>query len=180
MRMVDVARIRLIVTDVDGVLTDGKIIYIGDNRETKEFHVRDGLAIKLAQKSGIAVAVVSSRKSGALERRCRELGISEIRQGAVSKAEETQKLAAALGMAFDEICYVGDDLPDLAPMMAAGISAAPADAVAEVRRAATWKLETRGGEGALRELVERLLRERGDWAAIVREFESGRPEAQSV
>ncbi len=178
--MADPARIRLIVTDVDGVLTDGRIVYVEGNRELKAFHVRDGLGVRLAQRCGIAVAVVTSRRSEALERRCRELGITEVRQGAVSKSEEMLKLIGSLGVSPEEICYIGDDLPDLAPMIAAGLSAAPADAAAEVRRAAVWKLEAIGGGGALRELVERLLRERGEWTAIVREFESGRPETQSV
>jgi 3-deoxy-D-manno-octulosonate 8-phosphate phosphatase (KDO 8-P phosphatase) len=172
--------IRLIVSDVDGVWTDGKIIYSGEQRETKEFNVRDGLAAKLAQKVGVMVALVTSRRSPALERRARELGIIELHQGAANKLEPTERLAQKLGLAFDQILYVGDDLPDLAPMSRAAISAAPSDAAAEVLALATWKLEKRGGEGAFRELVERLLRERGDWDAVVKEFASGRPEASSI
>jgi 3-deoxy-D-manno-octulosonate 8-phosphate phosphatase (KDO 8-P phosphatase) len=171
--------IRLIVSDVDGVWTDGKIIYSGD-QETKEFNVRDGLAVKLAQKAGITVALVTSRRSPALERRARELGITELRQGAANKLEETERVAQKLGLTFDQILYAGDDLPDLAPMSQAAISAAPADAAAEVLAAATWKLQTGGGRGAFRELVERLLRERGDWEQLVQDFLRGRPEAQSI
>ncbi|HET7437769.1 MAG TPA: HAD-IIIA family hydrolase [Thermoanaerobaculia bacterium] len=172
--------IRLIVSDIDGVWTDGKIIYVGDRNEIKEFHVRDGLAAKLAQRAGLTVALVTSRRSAALERRARELGITEIHQGAANKLEETQRIAQRLGISFDEILYVGDDLPDLLAMRTVAISAAPSDAAAEVLANATWKLETKGGGGAFRELVERLLRERGDWAMIVQEFISGRPEAQSI
>lgn len=172
--------IQLIVSDVDGVWTDGKIIYGGEHSEVKEFNVRDGLAAKLAQKAGITVALVTSRHSPALERRARELGISELRQGSPDKLQETERLAQKLAIAFDQILYIGDDLPDLAPMKRAGIAAAPSDAVPEVLAAALWKLQTRGGHGAFRELVERLLRERGDWDAIVGEFISGRPEAQSI
>lgn len=171
--------IRLIVSDVDGVWTDGKIIYTGD-QETKEFNVRDGLAVKLAQKVGITVALVTSRRSAALERRARELGITELRQGAANKLEETERVAQKLGLTFDQILYAGDDLPDLAPMSQAAISAAPADAAAEVLAAATWKLQSGGGRGAFRELVERLLRERGDWEQLVQDFLRGRPEAQSI
>lgn len=116
----------------------------------------------------------------ALERRARELGIVELRQGAANKLAETEKLAKKLGFSFAEILYVGDDLPDLAPMSRAGISCAPSDAAAEVLEAARWKLKTRGGHGAFRELVERLLRERGDWESVVQEFLSGRPETQSI
>jgi 3-deoxy-D-manno-octulosonate 8-phosphate phosphatase (KDO 8-P phosphatase) len=177
---VQASDIKLIVSDVDGVWTDGKIIYTGENRETKEFHVRDGLAVKLAQRVGIHVALVTSRRSPALQRRARELGILELRQAAASKLEETQRIAQKLTVGLEQVLYVGDDLPDLAPMARVGISAAPADAAPEVLASATWKLETGGGHGAFREVVERLLRERGDWEPLVQEFGSGRTEAQSV
>lgn len=172
--------IRLIISDVDGVWTDGRIIYTGEHRETKEFNVRDGLAVKLAQKAGITVALLTSRHSAALDRRARELGITEIRQGAANKLVETERIAQKLGVAFDQIIYAGDDLPDLAPMTRVAISAAPSDAATEVLHAATWKLEAQGGRGAFRELVERLLRERGDWEGLVQEFAGGRPEASSI
>ena len=178
--MANAADIKLIVSDVDGVWTDGRIIYSGERGESKEFHVRDGLAVKLAQKAGIAVALITSRRSPALERRARELGIAELRQGAASKLEETERVAAKLGVGLQEILYAGDDLPDLAPMTRAGISAAPADAAPEVLRAATWKLASAGGRGAFRELVERLLRERGEWDALVEEMQVGRSKAQSI
>jgi 3-deoxy-D-manno-octulosonate 8-phosphate phosphatase (KDO 8-P phosphatase) len=172
--------IRLIVSDVDGVWTDGKIIYLGEQREIKAFNVRDGLAVKLAQKVGIGIAVVTSRQSPALERRTRELGITELRQGAANKLEETERLAAKYGLTLKQILYAGDDLPDLGPMTRAGISAAPSDAAPEVRAIATWKLDAAGGRGAFREIVERLLRERGDWEPLVQEFIVGRPEASSL
>lgn len=178
--MAKASDIRLIVSDVDGVWTDGKIIYTGEQRETKEFNVRDGLAVKLAQKAGVVVALLTSRHSHALERRARELGITELHQGATNKLEQTERVAQKLGLEFDQILYVGDDLPDLAPMSRAAISAAPSDAAAEVLNLATWKLKSRGGEGAVRELVERLLQERGDWEALVKEFASGKPEASSI
>ncbi len=174
------SQIRLIVSDVDGVWTDGKIIYAGDHREIKEFNVRDGLGVKLAQRAGITVALVTSRRSPALERRARELGITELHEGTANKLDETERLAQKLDLSFDQILYAGDDLPDLAPMTRVAISAAPSNAAPEVLAAATWKLESRGGGGAFRELVERLLRERGDWEALVQEFISGRPEAQST
>lgn len=164
--------IRIIVSDVDGVWTDGKIVYSGEQREIKNFNVRDGLGAKLAQKAGIAIVLITSRRSSALIRRARELGIDELHQGAADKLAECEKVAKKLDVAFEQILYVGDDLPDLAPMRRAAISAAPADAAAEVRAAATWKLDARGGEGAFRETVERLLRARGEWAAMVKRFET--------
>jgi 3-deoxy-D-manno-octulosonate 8-phosphate phosphatase (KDO 8-P phosphatase) len=164
------AAIRLIVSDLDGVWTDGRIIYTGDARETKEFNVRDGLGVKLAQHAGIEVAVLTSRSSKAVERRCRELGVRRLVQGA---ADKTAAIREMLAGGFDpaEILYVGDDLPDLGPMNLAGITAAPADAVPEVLERADWTLSTCGGKGAFRELVERLLRERGQWEAVVEQFD---------
>ena len=180
-RVSSASSIRLIVSDVDGVWTDGRIIYSGDQREIKEFNVRDGLGVKLAQKAGLTVALITSRTSPALERRARELGILELRQGAASKLEELERVATTLGVAFHEILYAGDDLPDLAPMLRVAISAAPSDAAPEVLAAATWKLDAPGGRGAFRELVERLLRERGSWQAIVDEFAGGGTKnAQSI
>ncbi|MCU1230652.1 MAG: 3-deoxy-D-manno-octulosonate 8-phosphate phosphatase [Acidobacteria bacterium] len=174
------SRIRLIVSDVDGVWTDGRIIYAGDSLEVKEFNVRDGLGAKLAQKAGVIVALLTSRSSLALERRARELGIVELHQGAANKLEELERIATKLVLSLDQVLYLGDDLPDLAPILHAGLSAAPADAAPEVHAAATWKLDAAGGRGAFREVVERLLRERGDWDAIVREFQRGRPQGASI
>lgn len=178
--MPNAADIRLIVSDVDGVWTDGRVIYAGDRTELKEFHVRDGLAAKLAQRAGIVVALLTSRSSQALERRAKELGIHELHQGAANKLEATERLAQRLGIPFPQILYAGDDLPDLGPMSRAGISAAPSDAAPEVRGVATWKLDTAGGAGAFREIVERLLRERGEWENLIREFAGGKPEASSI
>jgi 3-deoxy-D-manno-octulosonate 8-phosphate phosphatase (KDO 8-P phosphatase) len=172
--------IRLIISDVDGVWTDGKIIYSGETREIKEFSVRDGLAAKLAQRVGVTLALLTSRRSPALVRRARELGIRELEQGSGNKLDSCERLLQRLDIRFDQVLYLGDDLPDLAPMIRAGISAAPADAAAEVREVALWKLDSRGGQGAFRETVERLLRERGDWESILEGFKSGQPEAQST
>ena len=162
--------IRIIVSDVDGVWTDGKIIYAGDRSEVKEFNVRDGLGAKLAQRAGLTIVLLTSRSSPALLRRAKELGIAELHQGAANKLTACESILAKLGAGFHEVLYIGDDLPDLAPMLRAGISAAPSDAASEVRAAATWKLDARGGHAAFRELVERLLRERGEWDGIVGDF----------
>jgi 3-deoxy-D-manno-octulosonate 8-phosphate phosphatase (KDO 8-P phosphatase) len=178
--MANASDIRLIVSDVDGVWTDGRIVYAGEDREIKNFNVRDGLGVKLAQKAGLTVALITSRTSPALLRRARELGIEELHQGAADKLQETERVAEKLGVALHQIAYAGDDLPDLAPMSRVAISAAPADAAAEVLHAATWKLTSSGGRGAFREFVERLLRERGEWDAIVAEFAAGRPAGASV
>ena len=172
--------IRLIISDVDGVWTDGKIIYAGETREIKEFNVRDGLGAKLAQRGGVVVALLTSRRSPALVRRARELGIQELHQGSENKLDSCERLIHKFELRFDQVLYLGDDLPDLAPMLRAGITAAPEDAAPEVRKVAQWKLACRGGEGAFRETVERLLRERGDWESIIKDFESGKPQAKST
>src|ERR1044071_3144498 len=110
------ANIRMIVSDVDGVWTDGKIIYSGEQREIKNFNVRDGLGAKLAQKAGISIVLLTSRRSPPPPRRARELGIEELHQGAANKLAECETIATKLAVRFDQILYVGDDLPDLAPM----------------------------------------------------------------
>jgi len=162
--------IRVIVSDVDGVWTDGKIIYAGDRSEVKEFNVRDGLGAKLAQRAGIDIVLLTSRSSPALVRRAKELGITELHQGAANKLMVCTEILQKRSIGFESVLYIGDDLPDLAPMMRAGLSAAPSDAAAEVHQTATWKLDSRGGAGAFRELVERLLRERGEWDGVVKDF----------
>lgn len=178
--MTSASDIRLIVSDVDGVWTDGRIIYAGERTEIKEFNVRDGLGVKLAQRAGIEVALLTSRRSLALEKRAKELGIVEVHQGTANKLEELERLVQKLAMPFANILYAGDDLPDLAPMSRVAISAAPSDAASEVLAAATWKLEAAGGRGAFREIVERLLRERGEWENLIRELTLGKSEASSI
>jgi len=163
--------IQIIISDVDGVWTDGKIIYAGDRSEIKEFNVRDGLGVKIAQRAGIRIVLLTSRTSPALERRARELGITELHQGAANKLVSCEEILDRLNASFDQLLYIGDDLPDLNSMVRARLSAAPSDAAPEVRHAASWKLESRGGGGAFRELVERLLRERREWDTLIKEFQ---------
>jgi 3-deoxy-D-manno-octulosonate 8-phosphate phosphatase (KDO 8-P phosphatase) len=168
--MIHPSSIRLLVTDLDGVWTDGSIIYSSDGTETKEFHVRDGLGVKLAQRAGIEVAVVTSRQSEIVERRCRELGIETVVQRAEKKIDVVRQLAEERDLEISQVAYIGDDLPDLASMKYVGISAAPSDAAPEILAVATWKLDARGGRGAVREFVERLLFERNEWSPMVDQF----------
>lgn len=160
----------MIISDLDGVWTDGKIIYSGETREIKEFSVRDGLGVKIAQRAGIPVGVITSRKSKAVERRCQELGITDLVQSARDKRQEMISMARTRALEVDSILYIGDDLPDLPAINSAAISAAPSDAAPEVLAAVTWKLTSRGGQGVLREVVERLLKTRGEWDTIVADF----------
>lgn len=171
--------IRLIVSDVDGVWTDGGILLTGDG-EIKRFHVRDGLAVKIAQRAGLPVVVITSRTSKSLERRCRELGIEDLVQGAGSKVAEVSAAARRHHCAIEEVFYIGDDLPDLAPIRSVGLSAAPADAAQEVRDSVDWILDANGGAGAFREAVEKLLRSRGEWDRVVEGFREAQITAPGV
>ena len=157
------ARIRLLVLDVDGVLTDGGLVYGASGEETKRFHVHDGLAVVAARKAGLQVAVLSSRASAAVTRRMTELGVSEVHQGVADKGSALTALCERLGLRAAEVAVMGDDLPDLAAMAHAGLALAPANAVAEVKRAADWVARRRGGDGAVREAVEMLLKARRAW-----------------
>jgi 3-deoxy-D-manno-octulosonate 8-phosphate phosphatase (KDO 8-P phosphatase) len=157
------SRIRLLVLDVDGVLTDGGLLYRASGEETKRFHVHDGLALVAALKAGLEVAVLSSRASAAVTRRMAELGVREVHQGVADKAGALDALRERLGLGAGEVAVMGDDLPDLAAMARAGLALAPANAVAEVKRVAHWVARRRGGDGAVREAVEMLLKARRAW-----------------
>lgn len=164
------ARIRLILLDVDGVLTDGTVIMHGDGTESKAFHIRDGAAIVWAMQSGIQVGFLSARASAATTQRAAQLGVKIVVQGAASKTAEFVRILADNGFDEEIVCYMGDDLLDLPVLRRAGLAAAPADAADEVRAAAHWVSGLGGGRGAVRELIELVLRAQGGWDAIVRDF----------
>jgi 3-deoxy-D-manno-octulosonate 8-phosphate phosphatase (KDO 8-P phosphatase) len=155
--------LRLILTDVDGVMTDGTVLLLPDGGEAKSFHVRDGLAIVLAGKAGLRTGLVSGRTSEVVARRAAELGMAVVRQGVGDKGQALREILAEQGLAAREVAYIGDDVNDLPLLTEAGLSAAPADAPLEVRLAAFMVTEARGGQGCLREFVEAILRARGDW-----------------
>ena len=157
------SRVRLLVLDVDGVLTDGGLFVSTSGEETKRFHVHDGLALVAARRAGLQVAVLSSRASAAVTRRMAELGVSEVHQGVTDKASALDALRERLGLAAAEVAMMGDDLPDLPAMARAGLALAPANAAAEVKRAADWVARRPGGDGAVREAVEMLLKARRAW-----------------
>lgn len=155
--------IRLLVLDVDGVLTEGQLLYGPAGEEVKVFHVQDGLAIHAARKAGVAVAVISGRASQAVSRRMADLGVLEVHQGSRDKQEVLDALLERLGVTLRQTGYLGDDLPDLPLLRRVGLALAPANAVTEVKRAAHWVGRRSGGRGAVREAVEALLRARGAW-----------------
>jgi len=151
------ADIRLLALDVDGVLTDGRIYYGNSGEELKAFNIKDGLGIKLLQGAGVTVAIITGRSSDIVQRRASELGISEIIQGREDKITALQQLARKLDIDLRECAYMGDDLPDLAAMRAAGIGMTVADAAATVANHADWQSRSAGGHGAVREACEYLL-----------------------
>jgi 3-deoxy-D-manno-octulosonate 8-phosphate phosphatase, YrbI family len=151
--------IRLFVMDVDGTLTDGKI-YIGHDGEfIKAFHVRDGQGLALLRQRGILTAIITGRISEIVERRAAELKIDRVFQGIGDKLTVLKALCADLGVSPEETAYIGDDLPDLPVMTYVGVGMCPADAAAEVRLAAKLVLPSRGGEGAVRDAVEWILKD---------------------
>lgn len=150
-------RVRLLVLDVDGVLTDGRLYITASGEEFKVFHVRDGAGIVAVQRAGIAVAIISGRNSAAVSRRAEELGIRHVRQGVADKAAVLRTLLGELGVAAEETACVGDDTPDLPMLAAAGLAIAVADAHPEVRSAAHWVTRVDGGCGAVRETCDLLL-----------------------
>lgn len=156
-----------LLCDVDGVLTDGRI-FVGRRRElVKAFDVRDGLGVKLAQRGGLTVGLLSSRRSPAVARRARELGITEVLQGRDDKAAAFADLLERRGLEARRVAYIGDDLPDLPVLLRCGLGFCPAAAAPEVRSVAHVVLERPGGRGAVRETVETILRARGDWADLL-------------
>jgi len=162
--------VRFLLLDVDGVLTDGRLHVGVDGDLFKSFHVRDGLAVKLAQAAGLKVGILSARSSDIVARRAAEVGIEEVVQGNEDKGAAFERLRARLALDSGAIAYIGDDLLDLAVLARVGLAAAPADAVEAVRSAVDYVTGARGGEGCVRELVERLLVARGTWAAVLSRF----------
>lgn len=164
------ARVRLLLLDVDGVLTDGRVVYADDGTEVKRFHVRDGSGLKFWRDAGKRAAVLSGRSSPAVDRRAAELGLAPVVQGQADKLPAFERIIADLGLAADEVCAVGDDLPDLPVLRRAGLAVAVADACAEVRAAADYVTVAPGGAGAVREAVEWLMRLTGEWAGVVERY----------
>lgn len=164
--------IKLLILDVDGVLTDGRLPYEPHGGEAKTFFVQDGGAIRLWISTGGEVAVISGRQSSAVETRCQELGIRQITQGVNDKGPAYEKIRDEALVTDDAIAYVGDDLLDMAPMQRCGYPIAVANALPPVKRVARYITRRRGGEGAVAEAVERVMRHNGTWSAALNRIES--------
>ncbi len=158
--------IKLLILDVDGVLTDGSIILDNAGNELKMFHVRDGHGIKMLMKVGIKVAIISGRKSRVLERRAEELGITEVHQGILKKSAVYESLLRKYKCKDEETAFMGDDIVDIELLKRAGLSAVPADADEGVKKWAAFISTKKGGRGAVREFVELILKSSGLWDKI--------------
>ena len=159
--------LKLILTDVDGVLTDGRVLFFENGGEATSFHVRDGLALVMAKQAGLRTGLLSGRRSELVRRRAEDLGLDVVVQGASDKAAAFAGILEREGLQAHEVAYMGDDVSDLPVLIGAGISAAPADAPFEVRAQVFMVTDAPGGMGCLREFVEAILRDRGDWERLV-------------
>jgi YrbI family 3-deoxy-D-manno-octulosonate 8-phosphate phosphatase len=160
----------LILSDVDGVFTDGGIAYDNQGIEVKKFHVRDGLGVKVWQRTGYRFGVITARSSHIVKLRMAELGVEIVRQGADDKLSIGSKLIDELNLKPEEVCYIGDDLSDLRLMQHVGLAAAVADGAAEVRAAAHFTTKANGGHGAIRELIETILKSQNRWTEIINSY----------
>jgi 3-deoxy-D-manno-octulosonate 8-phosphate phosphatase (KDO 8-P phosphatase) len=154
---------KLLILDVDGVLTDGRFILTEGGEEFKAFDAKDGHGLRMLLNAGIGVVIISGRSSRAVDHRARDLGIKEVYQGIKEKEPLLLEIIQKKRLSKEEVCCVGDDLPDLPLFSHAGVSVAVADAVTEVREAATFTTKSRGGYGAVREVCEAILKAKNLW-----------------
>ncbi len=160
-------RIKLILFDVDGVLTDGKVLLHGDVSESKTFDIKDGTAIVWELRLGLIVGFLSARSSAATTQRAAQLGVTLLHQGVASKLETFDQIVDELLLENEQVAYMGDDVLDLPVLSRAGLATAPADAAPDVRERVHWVSGARGGDGAGRELIEMILKAQGKWDALV-------------
>ncbi|MDH5398319.1 MAG: HAD-IIIA family hydrolase [Cyclobacteriaceae bacterium] len=163
-------KIRAIIADVDGVLTDGGIIYTGSGEEIKNFHVRDGMIVRPLQRSGIKVGVVTGRDSAVVRLRCEELGFDVHLHGIKNKVAAIDEWLTQVGISWNELAYIGDDLIDMGVIKKSLLGVTPADAPEYVKEMADVILKSGGGKGAFREFAELVLNEQGKLEGVINEF----------
>jgi len=163
-------QIKLLIMDVDGVMTGGQIILDGNGNEFKAFHVRDGHGIKMAQRSGMTVAIITGRGSKVVEARAAELGIAEVHQKSFDKLVTYRDILKRLGLKEEESAFIGDDIVDIPVMSRVGLAFAVADAEPYVKKAAHMVTERKGGQGAVREVIDLLLKSNGGWEDVTAKY----------
>ena len=162
-------RVRLLLCDVDGVLTDGTVT-MGDGREFKRFNIQDGLGLRLLQRTGVRVGWISARPSAATEQRAADLKVDFLHQEQGSKVVGVEGILARAGLAWDDVCFVGDDVVDLGPLKHAGVAVAVANAIDEVKALAHYVTRAAGGHGAIREIATMILKAQDKWTPLLKEF----------
>jgi 3-deoxy-D-manno-octulosonate 8-phosphate phosphatase (KDO 8-P phosphatase) len=162
--------IELVLADVDGVLTDGRVVLNNQGIETKLFHIRDGMGIRLWQKAGYRFGLLTARSSQIVKMRAAELNVGIVRQGAGDKLATAKEILQELRLTPQQACYMGDDLPDLPVVRAVGLGVAVADACEELRRAAAYVTRAPGGGGAVREIVELILKAQRRWDDVIQPY----------
>jgi 3-deoxy-D-manno-octulosonate 8-phosphate phosphatase (KDO 8-P phosphatase) len=164
------AKIRLLLLDVDGVMTDGRIIYDDRGGETKAFDVKDGHGMKMLQRAGIRIGIITGRQSAVVDRRAAELGIDLVYQGAKDKLLPFREILQKTGLSPEEVAYVGDDVVDLPVLRRVGFAVTVADALDEVKPRVHYVTRHPGGRGAVREVCDLILKETGRWDAITSRY----------
>ena len=164
-------KIKLLLLDVDGVLTDGRLYYGNSGEEMKAFNIQDGLGIKLLQQGNVQVGIITGRVSALLQRRADELGISPVVQGREDKLTALNELLQTMDISLDEIAFMGDDLPDLAVIRRVGLGITPANGSATLAQQAHWQTTRRGGDGAVREVAEMILGAQGSLNSILAAYQ---------
>jgi 3-deoxy-D-manno-octulosonate 8-phosphate phosphatase (KDO 8-P phosphatase) len=164
------AKVKLLILDVDGVLTDGRIIMDHKGREIKAFDVRDGHGIKLLREAGIEVAILTGRNSPVVQKRADDLGILWVRQAVNDKVAAYQEIAHKVGIGYKETCFVGDDLVDIPLLKQVEVPIVVADGAPEAKRLALYVTQSPGGRGAVREVCDLLLQSQGKWEEVLRRY----------
>ena len=167
---IDLNKIKLLLLDVDGVMTDGRIVYFNKGGEAKAFDVKDGHGLKLIQRAGIRVGIITGRQSEVVARRAAELGIGIVYQGAKDKLKPFLEIIKELGLEPFEVAYVGDDVVDLPVMRQVGFSATVADAVDDIKPYVDLVTSRPGGRGAVREVCDLLLKQSGRWSSVTSRY----------
>jgi 3-deoxy-D-manno-octulosonate 8-phosphate phosphatase (KDO 8-P phosphatase) len=163
-------KIRMLVIDVDGILTDGRIIYDNFGDELKFFDVKDGFGLYLLHKAGIPAVIISARKSRAVVRRAKEMRVRKFYRNSTNKVKSYEKVLKKFGIADENVCYVGDDLLDLSVMKRVGLAVSVPDGIEEVKTAAHYITQKNGGRGAVREIVDIILKAQGKWEQLAGQF----------
>jgi len=166
-------KIKLLILDVDGVLTDGRIIYDDFGDELKFFNVQDGLGLSLLYRAGIKTVIITARKSKSVLRRAKECHIDKVYQNSLKKIEVYRNILKKLKLKDEEVAFIGDDIPDLAILKRAGLAVTVPDAAPEVKKVSHYICVKSGGQGAARELVEIILKSQGSWEKAIALFEGG-------